>query len=294
MKQNIDWKQPFLLILVILFIVFFLFSFIKIINKTFVSESFQISTKILTNDIEYSNQDIMTIPKNIIQIWIDFDQKLDKRLDFPLSYKSYVNSIHEINPDYNYLFFNKEKIEHFLETQYPEYYITYLKLPVNIQKVDFFRYIAMYHFGGFYFDLDITALEPLDDLLSLECIFPIDNFIESNMCMKPRYNIFCNKDMNFLLGQYAFAARAEHPFFKALIKSIHANVDNYIDVYNKNIYENHEHYVYQTTGPDFVTHEYIKFEPKKSITILEYPIRQYFGKYARHSFKGSWKENLRN
>ena len=192
------------------------------------------------------------------------------------------------------MFFTRDKIEEFLKKEYPEYYKTYQKLPVNIQKVDFFRYIAMYHYGGFYFDLDITAIEPLDELLKLECIFPIDNFIDPNMCPYARYKPYCDKNMNFLLGQYAFASKPRHDFFKLLIDGIHDNIEEYIALFKSNQYENHEFYIYQTTGPDYVTNKYIAYKEKESITILEYPVRQYFGKYARHSFKGSWKENLQN
>ena len=240
------------------------------------------------------NKNAEIIPKNIIQIWIDFDKKLDKSLDYPNSYGNFVKSVKKINPSFNYMFFNKEKIEEFLKTEYPEYYVTYTKLPVNIQKVDFFRYIAMYHYGGFYFDLDITALEPLDELLSYACVFPIDNFISQDMCSMNRYKEYCKKNMDFLLGQYAFAAKPRHAFFRKLIEGIHKNIDQYIRTFKTKKYEVFEDFIYETTGPDYVTDQYMAFKKKESITILEYPERQYFGKYARHSYKGSWKENTEN
>lgn len=240
------------------------------------------------------NQNAEIIPKNIIQIWIDFDKKLTKNMDYPASYKSYVKTIKERNPTYNYMFFNEAKIEEFLKTSYPEYYVTYTKLPVNIQKVDFFRYVAMYHYGGFYFDLDITGLEPLDELLSYECVFPIDNFINPDMCSANRYKEYCKKNMDFLLGQYAFACKPKHPFIRTLIEGIHKDINTYIQRFQNKKYEVFEDYVYETTGPDFVTNMYMTYPKKESITILEYPERQYFGKYARHSYKGSWKENVQN
>jgi mannosyltransferase OCH1-like enzyme len=301
MKSKTNWNQLFVFFLV-LFVVCIAFYFVKIrisqlhpsnTNKNY--ENFDSSSDKnppKTNVIH--NENALTIPKNIIQVWIDFHHKLDSSLEYPISYKGFVKTITEVNPTYHHMFFTQEKIEEFLKKEYPEYYQTYRKLPVNIQKVDFFRYIAMYHYGGFYFDLDITALEPLDELLSLECVFPIDNFIDANMCPVPRYKPYCEKNMDFLLGQYAFAARPRHDFIKKLIDGIHENIDNYIQLFKSNTYENHEFYIYQTTGPDYVTNQYIDYTTKENITILEYPIRQYFGKYARHSFKGSWKENLRN
>jgi len=291
MKQKTDWNRLLLFICIILVVSFILY-YIKTRVLQLHYENFRLSNGNNTDMTTPPNDN--AIPKNIIQVWIDFDNKLDKNIEYPLSYKGFVKSVIDMNPSFNHMFFNRDKIEDFLKKEYPNYYKTYQKLPVNIQKVDFFRYIAMYHYGGFYFDLDITAVEPLDELLNLECVFPIDNFIDANMCPAPRYKPYCEKNMNFLLGQYAFAARPRHEFIKLLIDGIHDNIDEYITVFKSNKYENHEFYIYQTTGPDYVTNKYIAYNKKENITILEYPLRQYFGKYARHSYKGSWKENLRN
>jgi mannosyltransferase OCH1-like enzyme len=217
------------------------------------------------------------IPKIIIQTW--------KTSAIPAKYRLLVDSVKYKNPTYEYKFFTDIDIEEFLKNNYPEYYRTYMNLPVKIQKIDFFRYVAVYHYGGFYLDLDMTALEPMDDLLTHECVFPIDEFIGPSMCHSKRYKNFCDNNMNFLLGQYAFAAEPKHPFIKLLIDNIHQNVNLYI----KNYTPNSEHYVYLTTGPDFVSNLYMDYPNKSSIQILEYDKRQYFGKYARHNYFGTWK-----
>ena len=217
------------------------------------------------------------IPKIIIQTW--------KTTTIPAKYQPLVDSVKYKNPAYEYKFFTDIDIEEFLKNNYPEYYRTYMSLPVKIQKIDFFRYVAVYHYGGFYLDLDMTALEPMDELLTHECIFPIDEFIGPSMCHSKRYKNFCDNNMNFLLGQYAFAAEPRHPFIKLLIDNIHQNVNLYI----KNYTPNSEHYVYLTTGPDFVSNLYMDYANKSSIKILEYDKRQYFGKYARHNYFGTWK-----
>jgi len=226
------------------------------------------------------------IPKIIIQTW--------KTNNIPNNYLSDINSIKTKNPDYEYKFFTDDDIDIFFNQYYPNYYNTYKKLPINIQKFDFFRYVAVYHYGGFYFDLDITALEPLDDLLMYDCVFPIDDFININMCKLNRYKYFCDNNLNFLLGQYAFAAKPKNDFILLLINSIHNNIDEYIKTYDSKKYINYEIYVYQTTGPDFVTKLYLDYKYKSNINILEYNQRQYFGKYARHNYYGSWKKNLKN
>ena len=87
------------------------------------------------------------IPKIIIQTW--------KTNVVPQRYIPLIDSVKKNNPDYEYMFFTDENIVDFFKTNYPEYYKTYLNLPIKIQRIDFFRYVAVYHYGGFYLDLDM-------------------------------------------------------------------------------------------------------------------------------------------
>jgi len=243
---------------------------------------------IRNNKINYTveNFDNSTIPKIIIQTW--------KSNIIPLKYKNDIYSVKKYNQDYKYLFFNDNDIEDFLKIHYKDtYYQSFKKLPVIIQKIDYFRYIAVYHYGGFYFDLDMKANFPLDELLNYKCVFPIDQNIKENKCNKPRYTNFCNKNMKFLLGQYAFGAKQKDPFIKLLIDTIHTNIDIYISEYNKikDIKSKtiQHQYIYSTTGPDFVTNVYYKYPNKNDIYILHYNADQFFGKYAKHNYYGTWK-----
>ena len=226
---------------------------------------------------ETSGKKTTKIPKIIIQTW--------KTKEIPIKYQGLVDSIKFNNRSYEYKFFTDSDIEEFLKNNYPEYYKTSQNLPILIQKIDFFRYIAVYHYGGFYFDLDMTGLYPLDELLQHDCIFPIDEIIQPNMCKAKRFKNFCDNKMFYLLGQYAFAASPKHPFIKLLIDTIHGNLHRYI----RNYVPNSEDYVYLTTGPDFVTNLYMNYANKNAIKILNYDKRQYFGKYAKHNYFGTWK-----
>ena len=220
------------------------------------------------------------IPKIIIQTW--------KSDNIPKKYTNDIKSLKKLNPEFEFKFFTDQQIEEFLKNNYPKYYQTYLKLPLKIQKIDYFRYVAIYHFGGFYFDLDITGLKPLKELCKHECIFPVDMHIIGKMCNEGRYITFCKVNINFLLGQYAFAASPKNSFIKFLIDSIDKNLKEYIEDYNTKYGKTHE-YVYNSTGPDFVTEMYYLYPQKNSIKILKYNKGQYFGDYAKHNYYGTWK-----
>lgn len=222
---------------------------------------------------------IETIPKIIVQTG---PNKVDAR------FAPYMKAMQLQNPDYQYLFFNDDDIDNFFKSNYPEYYTTYQRLPVFIQKIDFFRYLAIYHYGGFYFDLDMKLLQPLDNAIcNHHSVFPVDEYIPESMCKLERYAPICKKGQNFLLGQYAFAAVPKHPFIKLLIDTIHRNIDMYVKQYKTT--KNREIYVYRTTGPDFVTYLYAQYAAKHQVYILANGKRQMFGDYARHDFFGSWK-----
>jgi mannosyltransferase OCH1-like enzyme len=263
----------YLIILLILIIIFYFIFFLIDINLN-------------NKNIKYENFNNNEIPKIIIQTW--------KNSSIPIKYKKDVSSIKRYNKDYQYLFFSDADIESFLKNNYPDYYNTYLKLPIFIQKIDFFRYVAIYHYGGFYFDLDIRAFYPLDELLIYDCVFPVDHNITPNLCNKSRYNNYCDKNMNIILGQYGFGAKQNNPFIKELIDTIHNNIEDYIKKYKKlkskkNKKSIEYQYVYSTTGPDFVTDVYLKYNNKKNIYILYTPDDQHFGRYAKHNFYGTWK-----
>jgi mannosyltransferase OCH1-like enzyme len=255
-------KQNYTLIIIVVLLFIFLY-----INKTNVE-----------------NFGVNKIPKIIIQTW--------KNDIIPNNYYNDIKSIMQNNKDYQFLFFNDDNIEDFLSVNYPHYYETYNKLPYKIQKIDFFRYIAVYHFGGFYFDLDMSGFLPLNDLLKHEAIFPVDTVIHDDYCNTDRLNEYCENNkikINYLLGQYAFAAAKKNNFIKFIIDGIHNNINKYIENDTKDANFNREYYIYKTTGPDYVTTMYLQYNDKNSIHILDYYTGQYFGDYARHNHYGTWK-----
>ena len=228
------------------------------------------------------------IPNNIIQICI-----LPLKID---NFLHYIDTLKKYNKNYNYILFNEYNIDDFLKYNYSNYYNTYLKLPIKIQKLDFFRYIAIYHYGGFYMDLDIVCFKSFDKIRNNNCIFPIDTFISEKNKNNFRFKKYYESNNKILLGQYAFGAQRNNEFIKYLIENIHNNIDLINIEYQKLIKLNKNHYkslknifVYKTTGPDFVTDCYISYKKKENIKILNSKYSQTFGDFASHKMMGSWK-----
>lgn len=106
------------------------------------------------------------IPKIIHQIYYQGEAAI------PADYLRYRQTILDLHPDWEYYFWDEKKSRNFLQENYPEYLQLYDSYPYFIQRCDAIRYFLLHHYGGFYIDMDIEFIKPLDDLLeNYELIF---------------------------------------------------------------------------------------------------------------------------
>lgn len=145
------------------------------------------------------------VPRRIIQIWGGGGS-------LPLLAQASSANARLLNPDFEYLLFDDAKMGEFLATQPKEYIDVFHSLRLPIQKYDFFRYLAVYRLGGFYLDMDVLLVKSLSQLTQYECVFPFESLSINNF-LRER----CGMDWE--IGNYAFGARAEHPFLRAIIDS---------------------------------------------------------------------------
>ena len=94
------------------------------------------------------------IPRRIIQIW-------GGGAELPLRARCAVTNVRLLNPDFEYLLFDDNGMEEFIKDNFPEYRSLFHSFEFNIQRYDFFRYLAIYRLGGFYFDVDVFLASSL-------------------------------------------------------------------------------------------------------------------------------------
>lgn len=243
------------------------------------------------------------IPKRIIQTYID-ERHLQQFLD-----KGMPQTFQKLNPDFEIIRYSNDAQEEFVKNEIPEFYNTFLQLPMKINKSDFFRLCAIYKYGGFYFDLDVECKKSLEPLLIHNLIFPVEELLSQEIFLKEkekgRYKGFTNTKKIFArMGQYGFAAYKNHPFILTMIKDIVNDIDDIIDSFqnecNKEDSE-YEYWIYNTTATDRAnrsihTHNphdlYKLMYPNPSIRNHDkwmYPL--YFGEYAVHWCSGVWKKD---
>jgi inositol phosphorylceramide mannosyltransferase catalytic subunit len=99
------------------------------------------------------------IPRRIFQTW-------KVRAPLPERFERWSNSVREKNPDYEYVLWDDADNRAFIAAHYAWFLDKYDSFEREIYRVDAVRYFAMYHFGGFYMDLDVECLAPLDRYLT--------------------------------------------------------------------------------------------------------------------------------
>lgn len=107
-----------------------------------------------------SSSEQQLIPKRIIQT------AESNLIDMDLYHTCNQNKY--MNPDYEYLFFDKEARLSFIKEYFPQYLDDYNNILPGAYKADLFRYLALYQLGGVYIDCKSSVVAPLREFISPE------------------------------------------------------------------------------------------------------------------------------
>jgi len=225
------------------------------------------------------------IPARIIQT--------GRSRDLTLAQRASTASLKCLNPDFEYRFFDDDDVIAFIEDEFPEYRQVFDGFPFPIQKYDFFRYLAVFRLGGFYFDTDVFFATGLHELLAHRCVFPFEELTLSRY-LRRQYK------MDWEIGNYGFGAAPGHPFLDVVIQNcIRAQQDpEWVKPLMRGIPRlfRSEFYVLNTTGPGLVSRTLAENpELAQQVTILfpddvcDETTWHHFGNLGLHIQEGSWR-----
>jgi hypothetical protein len=211
----------------------------------------------------------------------------------PLRNRAMMANIRLLNPDYEYLFFDEERVQAFIHQEFPQYGEVFESFRFPIQRYDFFRYLAVYRHGGFYFDLDILLASGISDLLRFGCVFPFEGLTFSHL-LRNRHK------MDWEIGNYAFGAAAGHPFLEAIIANcVRGQKDpGWVRPMMRGapFLSRSECFVLNSTGPGLVSRTLAENpELAKTVEILfpddvcDESKWNRFGEFGIHFMQGSWR-----
>lgn len=134
------------------------------------------------------------IPKNIILTWKDNN--------IPL----YVlENIKKLNPDKAIKFFTDKDVVEFLDYSYGKKYVDFFySIKHGYNRGDFFRYCYLYKHGGYYSDIDIEHILPIEkyistntDFFSVVSCLDIGHIFQALLYVAPQHPIIkdCIEDM---------------------------------------------------------------------------------------------------
>mmetsp|Transcript_13518 Transcript_13518/g.38436 ORF Transcript_13518/g.38436 Transcript_13518/m.38436 type:complete len:382 (-) Transcript_13518:1448-2593(-) len=83
----------------------------------------------------------------------------------PYEVLPFMQSWRDLNQGYEFRFYDDESCLDFVRTEFPGYYNSYVGLPKDVERSDFFRYMVLLRYGGIYADIDTECKIPIDTLL---------------------------------------------------------------------------------------------------------------------------------
>lgn len=183
------------------------------------------------------------IPRIIHQVWEGKNEPL------PELFSRFADTWKENNPDWQYEFWDNERMDAFVRENYPDLVPAYFDYPYDAQRWNAIRYLIINVYGGVYVDFDSECLDPVGKYLEKECCY---------FTIEPEEHVrLLQRD--FVISNAFVAAPAGHPFLKYLVGALASATTTAADK---------THAVLQTTGSLWLTDLYESWPVKEQLCLL--------------------------
>lgn len=231
-------------------------------------------------------------PTYIHQIWLQGEEQL------PEIYKEAVVKTKELNPDYIHVIWTDESLRELVKTHLPWFLKTYDGYPFWIQRVDAGKYVALWVYGGFYMDMDLVSVGPLDKIVrdSFSDEVDADGMREAIPALVKHSKSITALGNVTINNNFLYSPRPQHPFYDLLIKSLTPASERFV-------YEMKLYYICKSTGPIFLMDTVDKYERDEGRFLLPFSekgihhisddeVKGYFRDRADKSWmKNGWIDN---
>jgi len=161
----------------------------------------------------------MAIPKVIHQTFV-------RKHDLPQQVLDAQACLKALNPDWEYRLYDDQDMLDFIEDNYDSNVLrAYNKInPLyGAARADLFRYLLIYKVGGAYFDIKSMTSRPLDDIINGQ------DYVLSHWVVPPvgKWGMDFVQHPDGEYQQWHVIAAPGHPFLKAVIERVLANIEDY-------------------------------------------------------------------
>ena len=147
------------------------------------------------------------MPKIIHQIWSGISEPL------PEWFKTLGETWKEHYPDWEYMFWDNDKMNAFIKEYYPQHWDIYSRFPYNVQRWDAIRYLILDKIGGMYVDFDYESICNMEELLKgKSCCFALEPELHTNIPGHERKDPVFNNAL--------MLSEPGHPFMKRIIETV--------------------------------------------------------------------------
>ena len=144
------------------------------------------------------------IPRRIHQSWISNEVVHMSSM--------WIKTWLQHNPDWEYWFWTPAEAMPFLKKHYSEYVALYESFRDSAQSEDLMRYLVLHHYGGFFVDLDMKCLKPLDTWALMYSCF---------VSKEPYEHIFLYGNTTIhTVANGLLVCRPGHPFLLSAVKQL--------------------------------------------------------------------------
>jgi inositol phosphorylceramide mannosyltransferase catalytic subunit len=232
------------------------------------------------------------IPARIIHIYA---APAGQSGELPLFNQAALTNARLLHPDFEHVLFGKDEMDGFLRKEFPQFQEIIASFPQPIQRLDFFRYLAVYRLGGFYFDTDVFLARSLKPLLNSECVFAFEELTISKFLRE-------NCGMDWELANYGFGAAPNNAFLGAIIQNCIRTLreSSWANQMLRGIprYFQAPYFAPVTTGPGMVSRSFAENpELVRNVTVLfpddvcDERTWHQFGNFGVHMQQGSWRSD---
>ena len=220
-------------------------------------------------------------------------------------FKASQQSWRSMNPEFTYRFYTDRDCLRFIKKHFPQYIGLYKSLCLGVQRSDVFRYLVLYHYGGYYADMDTTCKIPIDTWMrqltkgkdQVDCIVGEDDVV-----LDPDGTGFGTERHEYL--QWFIASVPNHPLLLEVVDNIEARLEKR-PCDEDNSYD--EEYTLWLTGPGVFTDTIKSYRKYPQFMNIEVVAPCYFGNcstemsqiypkcqekaYLQHHYAGTWRNH---
>lgn len=175
------------------------------------------SSKKFIDEMDLSRYTNVTWPRRRIPRLI---HQTYRTYTIPTVWNATVQSVMKMNSDeFQYRRWSHADMDRFVRQHEPHFYWkTFIHYRYDIQRIDSFRYVLLFHLGGIYIDMDDACRRPFRELVTtMETLDPYS----THLALFPAGELFGIQN-NFMI------ATAGHPIYKQLIARLNLFNQNFL------------------------------------------------------------------